>query len=82
MNERERRAAAFRERSAAESRKISVETNFAEYALITYPRPNADADRFADMAAGAELEMRYWQGAIDALTENLPIDIEADDDAE
>ena len=82
MNERERRAAAFRERSAAEERRRSAETNFAEYALLTYPRPNADANRFADMAAGAELEMRYWQGAIDALTGNLPIDIEADDDGD
>lgn len=82
MNERERLKAAQRERSAAEQRKLGAERDFAEYALLTYPRPNDDADECARAAREAEIEMRYWEGAIAALLGALPSDMEADDDGE
>lgn len=70
------------ERADAQARKLSAEHNFGECAITTYPRPNESADEFAQLASEAELEMRYWQGALDALTGKLPIDIEANDDAD
>lgn len=79
---KERRAAAARELREAECRKRNAERDFAEYALLTYPRPNEDADEIAEIAREAELDMRYWQGALDALRGALSIDIEDDNAGE
>lgn len=78
----ERRAAAARELREAECRKRNAERDFSEYALLTYPRPNENADEFAGLAREAELDMRYWQGALDALRGALSIDIADDGDGE
>ena len=74
MNEHERLTAARRERNAADDRRLAAEQGFGEYAALTYPRPNEQADGALEQVRRAENDVAYWGGAVAALTGKLPID--------
>ena len=74
MNHEERVGKANQERRDAEERKRAAESAFADLAMLTYPRPNEDADAALEDVRRAEQDIAYWAGAVAALRGRLSFD--------